>query len=126
MLLELVLGTSAGLAAPIELKLGTRQLSTAELNSLVVGHDVQRVVPPELKWIEPPERFAKDGTYTEFVHRDEHHGTYSISNDSVCVKVAGRAELCRFIFVDKSRRYWISRFKYTRDFTQVEFIPLAE
>ena len=121
--LALAIGVSA---APVELKSGTRQLSTTELKKRIVGHDMQRVVPPELLWLEGAERFRKDGTYTKFVHRDDDQGTYRIEGDAVCVTLAERPELCRFIFVDRNRRYWISTLKSTRDFIQIEFVPLAD
>jgi len=112
--------------APTELREGTRQLTTVELQRLVIGTDVQRVIPPELVWLEGAERFERDGKYTKFVHRDEERGTYSIENDALCVTTPETPRFCRFIFVDRNRRYWISKLKSTRDFIQIEFVPLAK
>ena len=106
--------------APLRLREGTRQLSSSELTTLLVGAEIQRVVPPELDWLEPPEQFHRNGTYILYVHRDKLVGRYTIERNSICVQPATQPKTCRYIFVDVKNRYWISKLRSTRDFTLID------
>ena len=111
--------------APLVLKRGTRQLTSADLATLLADAEVQKVVPPELTWLEPPEVFRSDGRYTLYVHREEIEGRYTVAGNAFCVELPDRPKKCRYIFVDVNKRYWISEARSTRDFIQVAIRKIA-
>lgn len=105
--------------AAIILKKGTRQLNSRELKKLLSGVEIQKVVPPELTWLIPPERFLSNGDYILFEHRRKEAGRYSIERNAVCVTFENTANSCRYIFLDLNRRYWISKTKSPNDLVHV-------
>lgn len=119
------LGIETGSRALLTLRSGTRQLSGNEIAALVTGNDIGLVVPPELRWLEPPERFSKDGKYIRFEHRDSYDGRYSIEENALCVMVDAEPRKCRLIFLDRNGRYWISPDGRVENFKQIGVVRLA-
>ena len=98
-----VLALGAGLCGASEMP--ARQLTTSELKSLFVGHYLKRgelVAPyPTLDF---SEHFRENGEYLLIDHGSSDTGTYDIRNDSLCVKLPRKTEICRHAFRDKTGR----------------------
>ena len=111
-----------GSTKPSTLAKETRQLSTVELNTKLVGAEVELVVPPEMRWLHPGEYFYADGRYVLYDHQEKSTGSYRVRDHAVCTRVEGEPEACRFIFVDVDGLFWIGSNKiYPDQLRQIRF-----
>ena len=87
---------------------GLRQLQTAEIKAFLVGSTIERgdrldPVPRT----DSAEAFGRDGTYTTYYDRGGDDGTYTISDDQVCVKLPKKEPVCRQVFLDEQNNPWL-------------------
>jgi hypothetical protein len=106
------------------LEMRSRPLTDSELRKLLAGSFIEEVVPYELRYMATPEQFNLDGTYIRYADNLDLEGLYTIENGKVCVIIKGRQRLCRYILIDPSERYWISKSMSPTDFRLISIRPL--